>query len=138
MKLKEIMTRNVEAISSDSSLVEAANKMARLDIGFLPVLDGDGISGVVTDRDIVVRAIATGRDASSTKVSEILTGSAEILSEDQEAQDAAKLMKDKQIRRVLVADDSGAYVGVVSLGDLAVEGHEPDLCGEAMEKVCKS
>jgi CBS domain-containing protein len=137
MKLKEIMSHNVESISASSSLVEAANRMARLDIGFLPVLDSD-IMGVITDRDIVVRAVAEGRDPSATTVGEITTSNVEILLEDQDVAEAAKLMKEKQIRRVLVKNQKGAYVGVVSIGDLAAQGHEREMCGEAMEKVCAS
>ena len=135
MKLRDIMTRNVETVSANSDLVEAANIMARHDIGFLPVEDGD-IAGVVTDRDIVVRAIAEGRDPRATKVREIVTPGAEVLLEDDEVDEVVKLMQTKQIRRVLVTDGSGAYVGVVSLGDLAAQGHETELSGQALESVC--
>ena len=134
MKVKEIMSTNVESISADSNLVEAANIMARLDIGFLPVIDAD-VAGVITDRDIVVRAVAEGRDPGKTKVGDILTSSVETLSEDQDIKDAAKLMQDKQIRRILVKGDNDAYVGVVSLGDLAVEGHDAKLSGKSLEKI---
>jgi CBS domain-containing protein len=135
MKLKDFMTPNVEAISANATLVEAANMMARLDIGFLPVLDGD-VAGVITDRDIVIRAIADGRNPSETKVQDVFTADVAVLSEDQDVSDAAELMQNKKIRRILVKNATGAYVGVVSLGDVAVDGHASGLCGEAMEKVC--
>lgn len=138
MKLKEIMSENVEAISADSTLTEAANTMARLDIGFIPVLEGtNGIAGIVTDRDLVVRAIAEGRDPSKTTVGDIMTKGLETLSPEDDVEQAARLMEEKQVRRLVVKDESGAYVGVVSLGDLAKRTSDHELSGEALEKVCE-
>jgi CBS domain-containing protein len=135
MKVKEIMSRNVEAIAADSNLVAAASHMRRLDIGFLPVLDRD-VAGVITDRDIVVRAIAEAKNPTETKVGDVMTRDVEIVTEDQEVELAAAVMKDKQIRRVIVKDTANAYVGVLSLGDLAAAGHEVALSGETLKKVC--
>lgn len=137
MQLKEIMSRNVEAISAESNLVEAADRMARLDIGFLPVVDSD-IMGVITDRDIVVRAVAEGLNPGQTKVGDIISSDVETMLEDQSVEEATKLMEDKQIRRILVKDSRNAFVGVVSLGDLATAGHELELAGKTLEKVCES
>ena len=136
MKVKDVMSLNVESVSPGTNLVAAANRMARLDIGFLAVLNGD-IAGVVTDRDIVVRAIAEAKDPSETTVDEIMTANVETISENDDLEEAANRMEEKQIRRVLVRDEKGAYVGVLSLADLAVKGHKTGLCGEAMEKVCR-
>lgn len=135
MKVKEIMSRNVEAVTANSNLVEAASKMARLDIGFLPVLDGQ-VAGVVTDRDIVVRAIAAGKDPGQTTVGDCMTPDVEVVQDDQDVAEAAALMKQNQIRRVIVKDARGAFVGVLSLGDLAAAGHEVELSGQALEEVC--
>lgn len=135
MKLREVMSSNVEAISADAPLQEAANMMARLDIGFLPVLDGDRLVGAVTDRDLVVRAIAKGLDASATPVRAAMTEGIETLSPDEDVEKAAELMENRQIRRLVLKDDSGAYLGVVSLGDLAQRTGDHELSGEALEKV---
>jgi CBS domain-containing protein len=137
MKLKEIMSHNVEAVSTESTLMAAANTMARLDIGFVPVLDGGQVVGVVTDRDIIVRAVAEGRDPNTTSVGDVMTKGLETLSPEEEVEQAAKIMKDKQIRRIVVQGDDGAYLGVVSLGDLAGRGHESELAGKTLEKVCE-
>jgi CBS domain-containing protein len=137
MKLKDIMSRNVEAISADSNLFAAADRMARFDIGFLPVFeDIGGIVGIVTDRDLVIRALADARDPSTTTVGEIMTKGLLTMSPEEDVEQAAKLMEEKQIRRVVLKDQAGAYIGVVSLGDLAQRTHDRELSGEALEKVC--
>jgi CBS domain-containing protein len=136
MKVSEIMSRNVEAITASSNLVAAANKMARNDIGFLAVLDGS-MAGVITDRDIIVRAIAEAKDPSATTVGDIMTGEVAVVSADEDVATAAQTMKDKQIRRVIVKDAKDAYVGVLSVGDLAAAGHEVELSGETMERICE-
>lgn len=137
MQLKEIMQRDIEFVPAELSLVEVAKKMAQEDIGFLPVV-GDSLVGVVTDRDLVIRAIAAGKDPKQTPVSEIVTPAAEVLSQEEDISAASKLMQEKQVRRILVKDENGTCVGVVSIGDLAAQGHETELCGQAMEQVCAS
>lgn len=135
MRLREIMSKNVEAVSADATLAEAANIMARLDIGFLPVLDGDQIVGTVTDRDMVVRAVAKTLDSGSTRVREVMTEGVETVLPDDDVTKAAELMEKKQIRRLVLRDEKGAYLGVVSLGDLAQRAKDRELSGEALEKV---
>lgn len=135
MQIKEIMTRNVESVDSDSPIAEAARKMKSLDVGFIPVIDGNGPVGVVTDRDIVIRAVAENRDTSQTTVGEIMSETVETISEDEDVGDAAKLMEERQIRRLLVTGGNDRIVGVVSLGDLAVKTHDGGLCGEVLEEV---
>lgn len=135
MILKEIMTPNVEAVSAEASLVEAARKMAQLDVGFLPVLGDVDVAGVVTDRDIVVRAIAEGEDPKQTTVKTVMTAVVETLPEDTPVEEAAQLMESRQIRRLLVTGDHGRKVGVVSLGDIAVKTKNDPLSGETLEEV---
>jgi CBS domain-containing protein len=134
MQLKDIMSIQVEAISEDAPLSEAARRMAQEDIGFLPVIGGTGVVGVVTDRDIVVRCVADGRDPSETPVKSAMTADVAILPDDAGAAEAAELMERKQIRRIIIQDDQGRYVGVVSLGDLA-RATDHDLSGEVLERV---
>jgi CBS domain-containing protein len=123
MQLREIMTRNVETITSDATLQEAAEKMKQLNVGSIPVLDGKQLLGIVTDRDITVRATAEGREH-SMKVRDIMTREVVCGYEDQSVQDAAQLMKEHQIRRLPVMNRSQELVGIVALGDLAEDASE--------------
>lgn len=124
MKLSEFMSRNVQVVDPDCTLQEAAQTMKDLDVGGLPVCAGQKIEGFLTDRDIVVRGLAEGKDPTSCKVSEIMSPQISWCYEDDTAQNAGKLMRDKRIRRLLVMDRSKKLVGIVSLGDLAVESGE--------------
>ncbi|HUG89754.1 MAG TPA: CBS domain-containing protein [Planctomycetaceae bacterium] len=134
MELKDVMSIQVEAISEDAPLTEAARRMAQEDIGFLPVIGSDRISGVVTDRDIVIRCIAEGADPTMAAVKSAMTRDVAILPDAADVTEAAELMEQRQIRRILVQDEQGRYVGVVSLGDLA-RATEHELSGEVLQKV---
>jgi len=137
MQVSEVMTTNVECISPNAALLEAARKMKKLDIGPLPVCgENDRLLGMITDRDIVIRAVADGRDLSETKVQDIMTPGIEYCLEDQSVEHAAHLMRDKQIRRLVVLNHDHRLVGIVSLGDLAVEMlNEEELVGSALEGI---
>lgn len=119
MQLREMMTRDVEIVHPDTTLREAAEKMRTLDIGPLPVHDGTGVVGMITDRDITVRAIAEGWDPRVTRVREVMTPGVFHCFDDQDVRDAAKLMAEKRVRRLPILDRSYRLVGLVSLGDLA-------------------
>ena len=120
MKVKEVMTRNVEFVQPNDSLQVAAQKMRDRDIGFLPLQEGDELVGVVTDRDIAVRAIASGINPKSILGREIATSPVVYCFEDQDVEEAARLMRENQIRRLVVLDrKNNQPVGVVSLGDLS-------------------
>lgn len=134
MKLIDVMTRDVEVISPDDPVREAAEKMRALNVGVIPVCDGDKIRGMVTDRDIVVRGLAVGKGV-ETKISEIMTPEVAWLYEDRDVDEAARLMKEKQIRRVLVLNHDKKLVGIVSLGDLATEARNEQLSGDVLEGV---
>jgi CBS domain-containing protein len=134
MQIKELMSKEVEVIDSDSTLQEAAEIMKQYDVGALPVWDGAELIGVITDRDIVVRAIAEGRDPKNTIVTEAMTGEVVYCFEDQDVQEASKLMEDRQIRRLVVLDSDRNVVGILSLGDIALSGNRA-LAAETLEKV---
>jgi CBS domain-containing protein len=119
MAIRDLMTRSVQVVKPNDSLLTAAKKMADLDIGFLPVCEGDRLVGALTDRDITVRGTARGRDPEKTIVSEVMTTDVTYCTEEEDIDRTARLMKDKQLRRVLVVDAKKKLVGVVSLGDLA-------------------
>lgn len=119
MKIKEVMTRDVEMIQPNDSLQLAAQKMRDRDIGFLPVFEGDELIGVLTDRDLVIRAVADGMDSKAILGREIVTSPVVYCFEDQKVEDAARLMRQNQIRRVVILErGNNRPVGVLSLGDL--------------------
>jgi CBS domain-containing protein len=122
--VEQIMTRDPRTVSATDSIVDAARVMNESDIGDVIVVDGEQIQCIVTDRDIVVRAIAEGRDPQSTSVSDVCTPSLETIEPDASVDDALRKMREADIRRLPVVQD-GRPVGIVSLGDLAVE-REPD------------
>jgi CBS domain-containing protein len=135
MKLSEIMTREVEVIQPDDSLQLAAKKMKDRDIGFLPVCDGTELMGVLSDRDLTIRALAEGMDVNIMLSRDLMTTPAIYCFEDQDVTEAAQIMEENQIRRLVVvsrADQS--LVGVVSLGDLA-RASTPDMSGKVLKGV---
>ena len=135
MKLNEIMTPGVEVIAPEATIQEAAEKMRHLDIGPLPVCDGDRLVGMVTDRDITVRAVAEGRHPGTTRVRDVMTPDVVYGFDDQDIQDAARLMEQYQIRRLPVLNHTKRLVGMVSLGDLAVHPGNQPLASEVLEQV---
>ena len=135
MQVREIMTPHVEVIHPEATLKEAAEKMSRLEIGPLPVCDGERLVGMLTDRDITIRATARGCDPNTTKVREAMTAEVVYCFADQEVRIAAQMMEMRQIRRVPVLDREKRLVGIVSLGDLAVETQDQHLAGKTLEDV---
>jgi CBS domain-containing protein len=121
MKIREIMTKDVETAAVNESVEQAAIKMRDEDTGALPIMDADGeLAGILTDRDIVVRCIAEGKDPSEVVVGEILSEELETVEPDADVEEASRIMSRKQIRRLPVVED-GEFVGIVSLGDIAVK-----------------
>ena len=135
MLVKEIMTRNIEVVSPGDTLEQAASRMAELDVGPMPVCEGRRVVGMITDRDITVRATAAGCDPKSTLVSDAMSQEIIRLYEDQDVGEAAQLMKEKQIRRLLVMNRADELVGIVSLGDLATGAGEQAQPGDVLRKV---
>src|SRR5262249_29982682 len=107
MKVRDVMTLDVECCRPDSSLQEAATKMKTRDIGPILVCEGDTVVGILTDRDIVVRAVAAGRDARTTRVQDCMTSDVVFVKEDDDVKDAARRMKEHQVRRVVVLNRDG-------------------------------
>jgi CBS domain-containing protein len=135
MKVKEIMTKEVEILHPDDSLKEAAQKMRVRNVGFLPVCDGDRLVGVLTDRDITLRAMAEGMNPNTRIGRDLITSPIIYCFDDQDVEEAAKLMEDHQIRRVAVLSRGDKrLVGVVSLGDIATNSTK-EMSAEVLEKV---
>jgi CBS domain-containing protein len=116
--VRDVMTSSVIGLSEDASLVDAARHMRMSDIGDVLILHGDRVRGIITDRDIVVRALAADLDPAVTTVGDIATHDPVTIEPDQPAAEAVQLMRDAALRRLPVCED-GHVVGVVSLGDLA-------------------
>jgi CBS domain-containing protein len=135
MQVAEIMTRDPEVVTSDFILKDAALKMRELDVGMLPIRNEDRLVGMLTDRDITVRATAEGRDPSNTKVSEVMTPEVVYCFEDQDVSEAAKLMQEKQIRRLPILNRQKRLVGIVSLGDVAVHGVKEKIVSKTVKEV---
>jgi CBS domain-containing protein len=134
MQLKEIMTSPVETIALDTSLAEAARKMLALKIGLLPVSKGQKIVGMVSDRDITIRAVAKGLDPERTEVHEVMTTEVFSCPAGSDVMDACNLMEEKQVRRLVVMDAADAPIGIVSLGDIALHLRR-EQSGEVLKKV---
>ncbi|HET9236604.1 MAG TPA: CBS domain-containing protein [Oligoflexus sp.] len=128
------MTRHVHVVSPATTIREAAKQMRDLDTGILPVCDEQAVIGLVTDRDIVVRALADGKDADSA-VTTAMTGAIVCMYEDDDVEEAAQVMEEKQIRRLIVLNRNQELAGIVSLADLSREVGDEELSGEILKNV---
>ena len=134
MLVKDIMSRDVQVAQPHTTLREAAELMKVLDVGPLPVCDGDRLVGIVTDRDIIVRSVAEGQDCWEGKVRDAMSTDITYCFEDDDVAIAARVMKEKQFRRLLVLNRDKRLVGIVSLGDLAVQSGN-QVSGETLQAV---
>ncbi len=134
MQIREIMSGDIEIIDPTVSLRDAARKMKKLDCGALPVGENDRLIGMITDRDITVRAVAQGKNPASTKVRDAMSERIKYIYEDQDIRDAAKKMEAEKIRRLVVLNRNKRAVGICSLGDIATHTHD-GVSAEILEKV---
>jgi CBS domain-containing protein len=118
--VEEVMTRDPRTVNADDAIVEAARIMRDSDIGDVVVMEDGQVTGIVTDRDLAVRAVAEGRDPEPTTVGEIATTGIQAIEPDASVDDALRMMREHDIRRLPVTKN-GRPVGILSLGDLAVE-----------------
>jgi len=129
------MTRRAECTRPEATVREAAERMKMLDVGALPVVDNDDLVGMLTDRDITIRSVAEGHDPRTDRVRHIMTPQVDYCFEDNDVADAAELMRQKQVRRLPVLNHAKRLVGMVALGDLAVEGGAEPLASHALEGI---
>jgi CBS domain-containing protein len=122
--IQEVMTEDVVVMPTSATLAEAGREMRERDIGNVIVLEDETVAGILTDRDIVIRAVADGRSPGETTVGEIATRDPETLRPEDTVEDAIRIMRDKAVRRLPIVED-GRPIGIVSIGDLAVE-HDSD------------
>lgn len=134
MKINDIMTKEVVKVNSNESINQAAKMMKEHDIGAVPVYDNDKVIGIITDRDIVVRAIADEKNSQSTTVREVMTSNPVCLNSDEAVTEAERVMSERQIRRIIVKDNEEVK-GIVSLGDLAVEKIPKEEIAETLKEI---
>lgn len=134
MKVNEVMTYGVDFVRPDSTIREAAEKMRSKNEGVIPVFEGSEPVGMITDRDIVVRAIAEGREPSATRVKDVMTPEVFFCMEDMDLEEAAHIMEYKKIRRLLVKDEKRNVIGILSIGDIATSTPK-EFTGEVLKEV---
>jgi CBS domain-containing protein len=135
MKVKEMMTRYPERIRPDAPLVETAQKMLALDVGMLIVSEDEQMVGTLTDRDIVVHAIALGASPQNTPVRSVMNPRVICCFEDWVVEEAAALMEENRVRRLPVLHEDGRVIGILSLGDLATRSDEKARAGQVLARV---
>jgi len=136
MKVSEIMSTPIEEIMDNDTVIRAARKMRDIDVGVLPVKsEGNVLVGILTDRDIVIRGLAEELDPEKTPVSDIMTSGVISCPAEQTAEDAATVMTDAKVRRLVVVDEQDNVVGIISLGDVAVKGTGRETAGAAIDKI---
>jgi CBS domain-containing protein len=136
MKVSEVMTRDVETVAPNTTLQEAARLMERIDAGVLPIVENGRLAGIVTDRDIVIRAIAAGSDPATTQARDIMSAEVKYVFDDEDVGDVAETMADLQVRRLPVVNRERQVVGIISIGDLARE-ERPRKVGEALQGISR-
>lgn len=135
MKVKEIMTLDVEVAAPDDTVLTAAKMMADTGAGVLPVCDGEKLVGMVTDRDIAIRAVAEGKAPDQCNVRDVMTEDVNYILEDADVTEAAQKMGEWQVHRLPVLDREKQLVGIVSLGDVALETDERKIMAKAVEGI---
>ncbi len=135
-KLKDVMSRDVQVISPDDTIKEAAQHMRKGNFGMMPVGEDDRMIGAISDRDIAIRAVADDKGP-GTKVREVMSERIVWAYEDDSVDDAVKLMSEHQIRRLAIVNADKRLVGIVALGDFAVVSADIEAAGEALAEISK-
>ena len=137
MKAREIMTKDPRTVTPDTGLQEVARLMQSEDVGIIPVVEAGGTSllGVVTDRDIALRVVAEGKDATTTKVSDVMSKSVTTSKQDDSVDDVMELMGREQLRRIPIVDDRGALVGIVAQADVVREARNDRKAERTVEQI---
>ena len=136
--VRDVMTANPECVSEKDSLRDVARIMKDQDTGVVPVVDGKKIIGLITDRDIVVRGLAEGKNLENARVNEIMTRSIRSVREDASVNEALQLMSSAEIRRLPVVNSNDELVGILSLGDIAEQGNQDGKVGKAVESISEA
>ncbi|WP_097026545.1 CBS domain-containing protein [Clostridium peptidivorans] len=134
MKVKDIMTKNVASLNPEDTVEHAAQLMKEYNIGSLPVCNEEKVIGIITDRDIAIRSSAEGENVQKQTVRDIMTSNPATIKSDIDVKDAARIMSERQIRRLPVVE-SNNLVGMLSLGDVSVESSSNETAGEALSSI---
>jgi CBS domain-containing protein len=137
MQIKDLMTDKVRAVGADATVRRAAEEMATINVGALPVAQDRKLVGMLTDRDIALRVVAQGKDPETTPAKLVMTPDVFTVLADQDVAEAARAMRDKKVRRVPVLDSGQQIVGIVSLADLAAKSGDPGLSGEVLKGISR-
>lgn len=137
MKAKEMMTSPVEEIGADAKIFQAAKMMKMLDIGVLPVTKGEEVVGILTDRDITVRVVAERLDPQSTSVGEAMTAEVICCSEDANIEEAAALLEQNQVHRLLVLSPNNKVSGIISIADVVRSIRDDRMIHEILGSICE-
>lgn len=136
MKVRDVMTESVNFATPNNTVVELAQKMKNDDIGSIPICEGRKVVGIITDRDIVIKAVSQGKNIETKKANEIMNSNVITVTADQDVHEAADLMSKHQIRRLPVVEQD-KLIGIVALGDLAVEKIHINEAGDALSDISK-
>ncbi len=136
MKVRDIMTKDIASLRSDDTIEHAAQLMKQYNCGSLPVCTQDKLIGIVTDRDIAVRSVASGEDVTSRRVGDIMTNDVVFANPETDVNDAARIMSDRQIRRLPVVENN-SLIGIVALGDISLEPKCQDSAEDALKNISK-
>ena len=134
MKIRELMTKDVKTCEPHDTLQRCAQMMADLDVGIIPIAKADKLHGVITDRDIVIRAVAKGMDINTSLIRDCMSPKVVSVDANAAADEAARIMADNQIRRLPVVEE-GRLIGIVAIGDLAVVGIHENEAGFALSEI---
>ena len=134
-QIRDVMTSNPECVNEKDSLRDVARIMKDRDTGVVPVVDGRKIVGLITDRDIVVRGLAEGKNLENASVSELMTKQVRTVRDDASVNDALELMNSAEVRRVAVVNSNDELVGIVSLGDISVKSDKDAKVGQTVESI---
>ena len=134
MKVRDVMTSSVEWVAPDTSVVEVAQLMKKDDVGSIPICKDNRLIGIITDRDIVLKVVAVGGNTNKMTAKEIMTKDVTFVSADQDVHEAADLMSKYQIRRLPVLE-KGNLVGILAIGDLAIEKIHINEAGDALSDI---
>jgi CBS domain-containing protein len=137
MKVKDLMSTNISVVDINTPVSEVAKTMKTQNIGSVPVCNNGKVVGILTDRDIVIREIAEGKNTMASKAEDVMTKEVSTVSSSSDIHEAAKLMSDRQIRRLPVVDN-GNLVGMLAIGDIAVRNKLVDNAGEALGQISES
>jgi len=133
-QIKEVMTSNPRTVTADSTVAEAARLMRDEDAGIVPIIEGERLVGVVTDRDIAIKVAAEGKDPQSTKVTEIAASDLVTIDPQQDLDEALRLMAQHQVRRLPVVEEDGRLVGILAQADVARHA-DAERTGEVVEEI---